>query len=334
MKRSHSGPSTEEEKRYSKVQTGSRELNESESQRIIVELEKEVEVLQKQDKSRNDLMKLKIMNWVPEAITETHNKCDSAFRLLRKANLQLMEYQGKLKIPVSASFVNESEPNENPRPFTNLDSTDDITALKEKVTSLEEELGTLKALHACCSYTPLIDDPAVTDKEESSVAAETKEANHSGESRLSRDNSPAVVPGLTVNVALGWVKLLLISGPTLYPLPFPQGANQGTWFEGAFAFVNINLGGPYTLLIECWVELERLHQWQGKTTGLTGKNIRPAELTSWIDSGRYGKRGKKIVIISACITAFGEKVWTWWMYLQPEWRKKGTDNRPLPVTNF
>lgn len=130
------------------------------------------------------------------------------------------------------------------------------------------------------------------------------------------------------------MQLPLISGPTRYPLPFPQGADQGTWFEGAFAFVNINLGGPYTLLIERWVELERLHRWQGKATGLMGKNIRPAELTSWIDSGRYGKRGKKIVIISAHVTAFGEKVWTWWMYLQPEWRKKGTNNRPLPVTNF
>lgn len=79
MKRSHSGSSTEEEKRYSvsssyvlhnvslslrhqKVQTGIRDLNESESQRIIVELEKEVEVLQKQDKSRNDLMKLSELN--------------------------------------------------------------------------------------------------------------------------------------------------------------------------------------------------------------------------------------------------------------------------------
>jgi len=126
-------------------------------------LEKEIEVLQKQDKIRHEAMKkaekdllkkqtdldqsieevmvrssptigvlaipvlTSSQDWVPKAIVESHNKRDSAYQLLRKANLQLIELQQKLGVPRSISFT-EYEPDKNTA-HEDVDATTDISIL-------------------------------------------------------------------------------------------------------------------------------------------------------------------------------------------------------------
>ncbi|KIK62663.1 hypothetical protein GYMLUDRAFT_242309 [Collybiopsis luxurians FD-317 M1] len=184
MKRSHSLLESEADQRYMKVQVVSREF--SESQEIIAQLEKEIEVLQKEAKRRDTVRKKaemeldrkqreldesieEILNWVPKAIVDTQNKHNSTYRALRQTSLQLMECQSKLNIPVSLSLVDESdliEDDPNPPRMVDAEATDislllgcewlkskdthkrEISALEKKVTSLENQLANLEAKHA------------------------------------------------------------------------------------------------------------------------------------------------------------------------------------------
>ncbi|KAJ3743032.1 hypothetical protein F5050DRAFT_1551295, partial [Lentinula boryana] len=98
------------------------------------------------------------------------------------------------------------------------------------------------------------------------------------------------------------------------------------WFPDAFRFVNVNLGGPYTSLVDQWITFERISNWQTKNTGLAKLN-RPMELTTWINYGRYNK--KRIKITPERVHQFAVNFWIWWSSLQPSWRAVGEDNRPL-----
>ncbi|KIK55734.1 hypothetical protein GYMLUDRAFT_248344 [Collybiopsis luxurians FD-317 M1] len=142
MKRSHLLLESEADQRYMKVQVVSWEF--SESQEIIAQLEKEIEVLQKEAKHRDTVRKKaemelnqkqreldesieEILNWVPKAIVDTQNKHDSTYRALRQTSLQLMECQSKLNIPVSLSLVDESdliEDDPNPPRMVDAEATD------------------------------------------------------------------------------------------------------------------------------------------------------------------------------------------------------------------
>ncbi|KIK60678.1 hypothetical protein GYMLUDRAFT_115058, partial [Collybiopsis luxurians FD-317 M1] len=83
------------------------------------------------------------------------------------------------------------------------------------------------------------------------------------------------------------------------------------------------LGAPYTALINRWIELERLNNWQTVTTGLTNVN-RPREVSAWIRNGRR----KNVIISSDQIEAFGKNVWAWWLVLQLSWRDT-SEGKPL-----
>ena len=48
----------------------------------------------------------------PNVIIDAHNRRDSAYRLLRQANLQLIALQQKHGIPISVKSVDESEPDD------------------------------------------------------------------------------------------------------------------------------------------------------------------------------------------------------------------------------
>ncbi|KIK52579.1 hypothetical protein GYMLUDRAFT_251073 [Collybiopsis luxurians FD-317 M1] len=184
MKRSHSLLESEADQRYMKVQVVSQEF--SESQEIIAQLEKEIEVLQKEAKRRDTVRKKaemeldqkqqeldesieEILNWVPKAIVDAQNKHNSTYCALCQTSLQLMECQSKLNIPVSLSLVDESdliEDNPNPPRIVDAEATDislllghewlkskdthkrEISALEKKVTSLENQLANLEAKHA------------------------------------------------------------------------------------------------------------------------------------------------------------------------------------------
>ncbi|KIK60660.1 hypothetical protein GYMLUDRAFT_167501 [Collybiopsis luxurians FD-317 M1] len=116
----------------------------------------------------------------------------------------------------------------------------------------------------------------------------------------------------------------------MYPLRFPQDAKGIQWFENAFEFLNINLGGPYTAFVNRWSDLEQINGWKTRNSGLSKTN-HPGELTTWI---QYGRNKKKIVIAPGQVGKFAEEFWSWWIHLQPEWRKKGKDGLPLPVQEF
>ncbi|KIK60661.1 hypothetical protein GYMLUDRAFT_244235 [Collybiopsis luxurians FD-317 M1] len=145
MKQSHSLLESEADQKYMKVQVVSQEF--SESQEIITQLEKEIEVLQKEAKHR-DMRELdesieEILNWVPKAIVDTQNKHNSTYRALRQTSLQLMECQSKLNIPVSLSLVDESdliEDNPNPPRMVDAEATD-ITLEGEEVEDEDEGEG-------------------------------------------------------------------------------------------------------------------------------------------------------------------------------------------------
>ncbi|KAJ3816827.1 hypothetical protein F5880DRAFT_1493852, partial [Lentinula raphanica] len=103
------------------------------------------------------------------------------------------------------------------------------------------------------------------------------------------------------------------------------------WFEDAFEFLNVGLGLPFTAFVSRWSEFESLNEWKTSRTALSSLN-RPEEISNWIRSGRYTET--KITIAPSQINDFAERMWTWWVYLQPKWRKLGEDERPLPVERF
>lgn len=155
-------------------------------------------------------------------------------------------------------------------------------------------------------------------------------------------SSPIMQPQVCVWYVLSYVilsltfplQLPLIPRHTTFSLPFPQDAKDIPWFQDAFVYTNINLGGPYTNLVERWIILERINRWTLTQTGLPNKSKRPPQLSAWIVSGRYGKRSKKIFLSQAELDDFGVQFWNWWTFLQPGWRGVGPDKRPLPVVEL
>ncbi|KAJ3710117.1 hypothetical protein C8R42DRAFT_550818, partial [Lentinula raphanica] len=103
------------------------------------------------------------------------------------------------------------------------------------------------------------------------------------------------------------------------------------WFKEAFDFLNIDRGNSFAMLVDRWCDLESLNGWKTSKHALSNVN-RPQEVTKWIRYGRYARI--KIAIPPSQIDAFAERMWSWWVHLQPEWRKLGKDLRPVPVEHF
>ncbi|KIK49772.1 hypothetical protein GYMLUDRAFT_253594 [Collybiopsis luxurians FD-317 M1] len=73
--------------------------------------------------------------------------------------------------------------------------------------------------------------------------------SRAGEDETAQELNASLVKGTdcdSTHAAPTTQHLALVPGPTMYPLRFPQDAKGIQWFENAFEFLNINLGGPYT----------------------------------------------------------------------------------------
>ncbi|KIK53060.1 hypothetical protein GYMLUDRAFT_250649 [Collybiopsis luxurians FD-317 M1] len=257
-----------------------------------------------------------IMNWVPKAIIDAHRKQDTYYRLLRKANLQIMKYQKQLNIPESTFWIDEADliteqPQEEEVKDISLilaqelrkakeGSAQEISKLNERTQTLEKQLDELKAIHASCPQKNFHWDSCVADVAE---------------------KIPSLKEGCEMN------PLCLTASPLEHPLLYPPDTRDIEWFKPAFRFLNVDLSGPYTTLLSRWIELERLNKWQN--SGRLSNVNRPQELTTWIQYGHYDR--KHIIIRPGDIKRFSDTVWTWWLSLQPTWQKTGTDGRPLPV---
>ncbi|KAJ3982310.1 hypothetical protein F5890DRAFT_1415958, partial [Lentinula detonsa] len=103
------------------------------------------------------------------------------------------------------------------------------------------------------------------------------------------------------------------------------------WFKDAFDFLNIDLGTSFATLVACWLKFEGLYGWK-PTRNVLSSVRRPKEVSKWIRYGRYAKIN--ITIAPSQIEGFAERMWLWWLHLQPKWRELGQDLRPLPVEQF
>ncbi|KIK52801.1 hypothetical protein GYMLUDRAFT_250930 [Collybiopsis luxurians FD-317 M1] len=269
MKRDHM-PLSDEEDRCTKTRVVGQQS--PGTRKMITSLEKEVESLQqetncqkatakkaendsKQKQKELDKAMEEILNWVPEAIHDAHNRRDSMYHLLRQTSVELMNCQRKLKMPLTGiptedkTGAHENDDHND----SNRDTSDisvlladelikakkahkeEIACLQEEIASLRYELTELKAKHANCNH--------------DSCPQHTKVSNES----------------FTI------MHLPLVHGP-IPLLTLPREAHNASWFKDAFQFLNLNLGAPYTALINRWIELERLNNWQTVTTGLTNVN--------------------------------------------------------------
>ncbi|KIK52820.1 hypothetical protein GYMLUDRAFT_250947 [Collybiopsis luxurians FD-317 M1] len=292
------------------------------AQKAIINLKKEVEELRKTSRDHENAAKKaeedsvkkqqeldqaleEIMNWVPKAIINAHRKQDTYYRLLRKANLQIMKYQKQLNIPESTFWIDEADliteqPQEEEVKDISLILAQELRKVKKAVETMTIQAARVK-LH---QETP-IQGRASKDSCVVDVA----------------EKIPSLKEGCETN------PLCLTASPLEHPLLYPPDARDIEWFKPAFRFLNVDLSGPYTTLLSHWIELKRLNKWQN--SGCLSNVNWPQELTTWIQYSRYDR--KHIIICPGDIKQFSDTVWTWWSSLQPMWQKTGTDGRPLPV---
>ncbi|KAJ6449021.1 hypothetical protein C8R47DRAFT_999333 [Mycena vitilis] len=103
----------------------------------------------------------------------------------------------------------------------------------------------------------------------------------------------------------------------------PDGVEK--WLCDAIAwFGKTDLGPQYTSLLSALVRLEVAFGFDPKTYGALPSDNRPAQVTDWINRGRW--RMKKPPNIKNA-GAYAEVWATWWDSMQPKWRRRGSDGK-------
>lgn len=125
--------------------------------------------------------------------------------------------------------------------------------------------------------------------------------------------------------------VLKVEETMLLPLsiiPYPEDPsaqpNVNKWFHRAFAYLDVNLGREYIALVRTWVELERVGSFETPKRGLK-KLHRPSELSAW-QKNRFIKDPS--ISENGFVESFSQKVWTWWISLQPPWRPIASGTKP------
>ncbi|KIK50645.1 hypothetical protein GYMLUDRAFT_252791 [Collybiopsis luxurians FD-317 M1] len=315
----HPQSQEDEKQRNRKVQVVFQDT--PEAQKAIINLEKEVEELRKTSRDHENAAKKaeedsvkkqqeldqalkEIMNWVPKAIVDAHRKQDTYYRLLRKANLQIMKYQKQLNIPESTFWIDKADlVTEQPQEEEVKDislilaqelrkakegSAQEISKLNERTQTLEKQLDELKAIHASCPQKNFHWKAVETMTIQATRVKPHQETPIQG--RASKDSCvvdvaekiPSPKEGCETN------PLCLTASPLEHPLLYPPDTRDIEWFKPAFRFLNVDLSGPYTTLLSHWIELKRLNKWQNSSR-LSNVN-QPQELTTWIQYGRYDRK--------------------------------------------
>lgn len=94
------------------------------------------------------------------------------------------------------------------------------------------------------------------------------------------------------------------------------------------SLVGVDIGPQYNHLIKLLVELEMMHNFNGKNGLRLAKTSRPAEVGKWINTGR---RSRSSVVKIADISKYATSWWHWWKSLQPKWRKYDNEGMPIGV---
>ncbi|TFK80228.1 hypothetical protein K466DRAFT_504261 [Polyporus arcularius HHB13444] len=97
------------------------------------------------------------------------------------------------------------------------------------------------------------------------------------------------------------------------------------WVRQCFDFMEAKqLGSVFMRALEWWTVLERSYNWEnGK--GLSVAH-RPEEVTEWLKVLRRNTAKSPSIKDEV---AYAEKWWRWWGGLQPSWRPRGADGRPV-----
>lgn len=78
----------------------------------------------------------------------------------------------------------------------------------------------------------------------------------------------------------------------------------------------VDLGGKWRSLAAAWVEFEKRHGFKQNGSKLSTHN-RPRIVADWIQRARSHKYRPSLKNLEA----FQNNFWTWWMSLQPDWRR-------------
>ncbi|KAJ7163982.1 hypothetical protein C8R43DRAFT_879102, partial [Mycena crocata] len=98
------------------------------------------------------------------------------------------------------------------------------------------------------------------------------------------------------------------------------------WFTTAFKdLLSANLGHDYNRLLCAYLAMEKSYGFHSGSTTLKTDG-RPLAVKKWIKDARE----KKPAVGS--LSVFERQWWDWWTKLQPAWRDKDDDGRPIQMS--
>jgi hypothetical protein len=143
---------------------------------------------------------------------------------------------------------------------------------------------------------------------------------------ISAQTVPLVVPppGDDQMMVLGSFSDPALSGPAPPSAPMECPAKAPDWFREVRAeLMRVDLGPHFHALLNAWTRIEAASRFEHADTNLPHKG-RPGQVTRWIAS----QRGKRVADIAVPDPVLYAKEWkTWWDFLQPKWRVRGSDER-------
>ncbi|RDB26978.1 hypothetical protein Hypma_005040 [Hypsizygus marmoreus] len=117
------------------------------------------------------------------------------------------------------------------------------------------------------------------------------------------------------------------SGETLASLIKKLPPGDKGFLQGLGSITKVDLGPAYTQLLIFLVRLEIKIATHGKSkVKFLDRTFRPNEIKEWINQGRG--RNNRVVVIDN-VNEFAEQWWAWWTILQPKWRAKDNNGRPV-----
>ncbi|KAI0705720.1 hypothetical protein C8Q76DRAFT_630374, partial [Earliella scabrosa] len=98
------------------------------------------------------------------------------------------------------------------------------------------------------------------------------------------------------------------------------------WIRQPYDFMEAkNLGKIFGRALEWWVVLEGRYGWQTATQGFPAAH-RPQQVADWMRVLRRELTKSPKILDEQ---QYADRWWGWWSSLQPTWRERGSDGRPL-----
>ncbi|KAJ3709918.1 hypothetical protein C8R42DRAFT_729753 [Lentinula raphanica] len=392
MKRSHSPGKLADGARYSKVKIVPQASPESqESQSILSQLLEENQALHAEitrrdlakEKAGQDLAKkhqelddciTEVLNWVPKTIFLAHNKLDVAHRLLRKTNLELMNCQTKLKMPISLNLLDELNSLDSNYTEQRIDVTDanlilirdllqsktsyeqNTATLQTRVAFLEEQLMKLEAKQASGAHQQVNSEngysggkDGVCDRSDfgsgtiKNISGYETQTSMTLNEESAEDGLPPTHKSTALASSLG--EDLSVS------VVHTDQTVENVFDEPSLGAVTITQVQDPKHVLSTERTLQIPHEAAGikwfsdafhfLNIGLGSRYI--ALLSLWVELERmHGWQTTRINLpkshrpleFDTWIRYGRYEFCAWWAFLQPNWRTFGEDKRPLPIIQF